>query len=189
MHLNFSIFQTIVMADLIIQSLQPLLNIYSFVGVYSKKKKSKFEKIRSVILHFWSMLFVAFCCIPVIKNESAREDNNTMMFLVEAITACIKSLPLLIIDEKIKNLIDFFKHDRFAWRNNKEKKFLLECVKICHRNSEIYVTSLSAVTLGWFLQPILFKQRQFPVELWLPYSTDTNFAFYGTNFFILIGKC
>jgi hypothetical protein len=177
------------MASVSKQSFGINLIVMRAFGLYSPQEATRLYKVMSYLMYIFLMLPVpVFGTLYLLVNDNfdmMRLNDNA--FLIAEITCQFTKLfPFINNADRIRNCIHYFEASIFAVFKERQLKILEECINICVRNSRIYLCSVVSINIIWAAKPFLEEEYRLPVDLWLPYNSNSGALVYYPTFTLLV---
>ena len=123
-----------------------------------------------------------FCIIPVPvfgclyllieEDVDLMKVSENAFLLAEMGCYITKFLPLLRSSKEIKECILYFDAPQFRKINDTHRDILDDCIKICRRNTNIFLVSVAAGLVSWAVKPFFWSKYRLPVDVWIPFEID-----------------
>ncbi|RZC31830.1 7tm 6 domain containing protein [Asbolus verrucosus] len=179
------------MRDIIKESFSINLSIMRALRFYPGEKDSYLHKIHGFVMYFICIIFVPTLIIVKFlmdENFDILQLNYNFMFVAEAVSWITKLLPFLINGQQIKKCIHYFGVPYFALsKEERHKRILDDCIKVCSRNSLVFLTGCIISYVSFVTAPLFAKGYTFTLDLWLPFdATSGPTVYYSVYMFITI---
>ncbi|KAJ3643965.1 hypothetical protein Zmor_026645 [Zophobas morio] len=177
------------MSGIITQSFQFNLFVLKAFYLYPPEKQTYLYKIRTLILYVLCVVAVpTISIINLISSEDLNVEraNYNAAFLVQATSFITKFLPFVIHGQKIKKCITYF--ESFKTDKENHQMILNDCIRICRRNTFGFFVCVVGGGISWVSKPFFWKDRSFPIDVWLPFdATTNNFVYFCVYLFVATG--
>ncbi|KAJ3643973.1 hypothetical protein Zmor_026652 [Zophobas morio] len=169
------------MLNIIRKSFRTNLFIMRLGHVYPPQKQTTLFTIRAYLLQ---ILFVV--PVPVLgivyllteKNLNVDRVNYNAAFLAQATCVIPKLFPFIRRGSRIRECILYFESFCVSLTKQHQKNIIDECIKVCRRNTLIFLVSVAGGVSSWAMNPIFWDGRNLPVDLWLPFNPYENWFVY-----------
>ncbi|XP_063911601.1 putative odorant receptor 92a [Zophobas morio] len=114
--------------------------------------------------------------------------SSTTIFYNDPVqTTCFitKFLPFLLDGQRMKNCIFYLENAAFQTSRNNHTTIINECIGICRRNSLVFFAGSVVAASVWATKPLLWKRRDFPVNVWLPFDAKANIFIFSFTYLII----
>ena len=153
------------------------------------KKQTLSYKLQSYIAYVLIVVIVPVISILhllLAENLDMDRVNYNSAFVAQATCSITKFLPFILDGQRMKNCIYYMENVAFETSRNYHTTIINECVKVCRRiSSVVFVVSVGAAA-SWSTKPFLWKKRDFPVDVWLPFDAKEN-VFVFSFFYLIVG--
>ncbi|XP_063919465.1 uncharacterized protein LOC135134659 [Zophobas morio] len=178
------------MTNVIAESFHVVIFILKFCGLYHDGNRSVRLKIRTYVLYFSGVLTSILTVIKLIleENKDIMQINQMVIFFTVAASGYLKLVSFLIDAPRLKKCIEFFGNTYKAViiKNSEEKRILDDCLYVCRRNVNIYISVITFTGVCWNVIPLFDRKYRLPVNIWLPYEpTKRPVVFYVTYFYVV----
>nr|XP_023018067.1 odorant receptor Or1-like [Leptinotarsa decemlineata] len=113
---------------------------------------------------------------------------DSLSLIIEIGVLVLKVLPFKNKPDVIKRSIFHLNKKIFSQAEPEQLYILLETVATCRKIFAIFLTSCLTSLFTWALKVLLYEERAFPIDVWLPFDPFKNVYIYLTVFFyIFIG--
>lgn len=142
---------------------------------------------------FFTYLFFTFItpCLTVtyvvVRGErSIQAISQHGFMMVELAFLTLKVLPCKINPEGTKRTLFNLNKKIFNSQLPEQDGILSEAVDNCRLVFQIYCTSVLFAISTWTWAPLFYKERRFPINLWLPFEPYENTTVYLSLYIFLI---
>ncbi|XP_015840044.1 odorant receptor Or1-like [Tribolium castaneum] len=172
------------------QSFSINLKIMKLCRLFPPTEGKKFYKIQAYLLQFLLLL-----PIPILGNLHLLLDENLDMekvnynavFLAQVTCFVIKLMAIIANSEKIKKCITELDSPKFAAVRENHKIILQHCIKVCKRNTLIFVVFVICGASSWATKPLFWSRRNLPLDVWFPLDTTSTPVYCSLYIYLLIG--
>lgn len=111
---------------------------------------------------------LGFLSIILDENDAQRRAENA--FVVAATgNYLLKFFPIIANRQRLQKCINYFQDKQILVGNNAEKRILSKTIKICRRNTKIYMAIFLDGYLVWALKAF-YMRSVLPIDVWLPFE-------------------
>ncbi|RZC42959.1 7tm 6 domain containing protein, partial [Asbolus verrucosus] len=123
-------------------------------------------------------------------NLDMERVNYNAAFLAQTTCFTTKLLPFIRDGQRIRKCIDYFDSSLFTVTRQKQKTIIDNCIKVCRRNTFIFLVCAGGAVGSWATKPFFWEGHKLPVDVWLPFNTSEKLIIYYPVYFIIaIGPC
>ncbi|KAJ3643972.1 hypothetical protein Zmor_026651 [Zophobas morio] len=167
------------------------LNLFILERFYlcPPKKPTLSYKLQSYVAYMLIIVIVpVFSILHLLLAEDLDIDrvNYNAGFLAQAICFITKFLPFILDGQRMKNCIFYLESAAFATSRDNQTGIINECIRICRRNSLVFFAGSIGAAGSWSTKPLLWRRRDFPVDVWLPLDAKEN-VFVFSFFYLIVG--
>ncbi|CAH1374427.1 unnamed protein product [Tenebrio molitor] len=176
------------MSRIIEESFRVNLRVMKACHLYPPETHTRLFKILAYIMHFLLVIPVPTLGVLYVLLEddlNMERVNYNAGFLAQTACFITKLLPFVRYGRRIKKCIHFFESPLFAVVKEEHKKIMNKCIKVCQRNTRIFLFCVAGGVTSWATKPFFWEGRNFPVDIWLPFSVTTDITIYCTLYFFI----
>ena len=167
------------------------LNLFILETFYlcPPKKPTLSYKLQSYVAYMLIIVIVpVFSILHLLLAEDLDSDrvNYNAGFLAQAICFITKFLPFILDGQRMKNCIFYLESAAFATSRDNQTGIINECIRICRRNSLVFFVGSIGAAGSWSTKPLLWRRRDFPVDVWLPFDAKEN-VFVFSFLYLIVG--
>ena len=166
------------------------LNLFILETFYlcPPKKPSLSYKIQSYIAYVLIIVLVPVISIlHILLAEDLDLDqvNYNAAFIAQTTCFITKFLPFILDSQRMKNCIFYPESAAFATSRDNHTAIINECVRICRRNSLVFFVGSVGAAGSWSTKPLLWRRRDFPVDVWLPFDAKANIFVFSVAYLVI----
>lgn len=165
------------------------LNIMRFAGLYL------FDNIPKKIFlpYTWFIHLIFTVPVPILSiiyiatsNITSIEEISDNTFVTsEILIPIIKYIPLRVDAEKYKKLVETLNSPIFTSYSKQQEHFIKNTTKFIRRLTLFFFTHVTCTMSTILILPIFSSDRNFPIEIWLPFNPKCNIALYSIIYIIV----
>ncbi|RZB40832.1 7tm 6 domain containing protein, partial [Asbolus verrucosus] len=136
------------------------LRVMKACCLYPPLTHGRWYKIKAYLMHLCFVMPVPTLGILylLLKEDLDMERvNYNAGFLAQTTCFTTKLLPFIKEGHRIRKCIDYFNSSSFAVLNEKQKKIMDQCVKVCRRNTFIFLICVGGGVTSWATKPFFWE--------------------------------
>lgn len=180
------------MSTLIEQSFKFNLWILKLFYLYPDQNYSFFFKLKACLLHLLLVVptpVLAILHLLLNNNWDINRVKYNAPFLAQAIGFVFKFMPFVYNSNQLKQCILLCNGSFLSEVEQHQTIILNKCIQSCKTNTRLFCTFCVGALCTWTTKPIVWKGRNFPVDIWLPFDAKQKLlVFWSVYVFMIIGK-
>ncbi|KAJ3666936.1 hypothetical protein Zmor_002357 [Zophobas morio] len=167
------------------------LIIMRILGFYPTQKFKKIYKLYAYAVYVsFTIPVPTLAAVHLIVGENIDlvqfGDSSFIIFQVGCFI--FKLVPFIFNAEEVRKSIYMLEWPIFNNYSKKQEVIIEKCVKICKRNTWLFLGFCVCTFLSWSVTPFFGSVHKFPIEIWLPFKPTSNEKRYVLTFiFIFLG--
>lgn len=169
------------MKNIIQNSFGISLQILELFQLYTPHKPNFLRKVVSFIFCIsLTSIVPVFGALYIFlgKNTIGRRAADNAYVVTGMWCYAPKLWQFLIKRSEIQECILYFKNSKFVTLRKNQTIILETQIKICRRNTKLFVTSMVIAAAVWPAIPFILHDHNLPVDLWLPFDASKDLRVY-----------
>ncbi|XP_074033085.1 odorant receptor Or1 [Leptinotarsa decemlineata] len=174
--------------NLVEDSFKGHLFFMKIIGIYPSENFFKYYTFFAYLLYFLFTIpspLLSIIKLIVLKVKDIGNMCDSLSLIIEIGVLVLKVLPFKNKPDVIKRSIFHLNKKIFSQAEPEQLYILLETVATCRKIFAIFLTSCLTSLFTWALKVLLYEERAFPIDVWLPFDPFKNVYIYLTVFFYI----